>query len=148
MAKIALINGPNLNLLGKREPNIYGSIALEDIEKNIIHLFGKEHEIRHTQSNHEGAFIDALHNAMGWADGVVMNAGAYTHTSIAIRDAVVSISLPCVEVHLSNIHARESFRHASLLSGVCIGQVSGFSAYSYELGIRALLNYLSNTCDN
>ena len=144
MAKIALINGPNLNLLGKREPSIYGSFTFDDIEKDITRLFGKDHEIRHTQSNHEGAIIDALHDAMNWADGVVINAGAYTHTSIAIHDAITSIALPCIEVHLSNIYAREPFRHTSLLAAVCIGQISGFGAYSYELGIRALLNYLSN----
>ena len=145
MAKIALINGPNLNLLGKREPAIYGKLSLDDIEKNITRLFGKDHEIRPFQSNHEGDIIDALHDAMNWADGAVINAGAYTHTSIAIRDAITSIALPCIEVHLSNVLAREPFRHKSLLAGVCLGQISGFGAYSYELGIRALLNHLSNS---
>lgn len=144
MAKIALINGPNLNLLGTREPSIYGKFSLDDIQKNITSIFAKDHDIRPFQSNHEGDIIDALHDAMNWADGVVINAGAYTHTSIAIRDAITSIALPCIEVHLSNVLAREPFRHTSLLAGVCLGQISGFGAYSYELAIRALLNYLSN----
>ncbi len=143
MAKITMISGPNLNLLGKREPAIYGNLTLDDIQKNIMHLFGKDHEINHFQSNHEGAIIDALHDAAIWADGIVINAGAYTHTSIAIRDAISSTGLPCAEIHLSNVYARENFRHTSLIAPVCIGQISGFGAHSYELGIHALLNYLS-----
>ena len=141
--QILLLNGPNLNLLGTRQPEVYGRMTLDDINRLATeHAAQYGVGLRAEQSNHEGALVDILHVARNWADGVVFNAGAYTHTSIALRDAISSIALPVVEVHLSNIHAREEFRHVSMLAPVCIGQIAGFGWRSYILGIDALLGKL------
>lgn len=140
--ELLLLNGPNLNRLGKREPDVYGHETLEDIEGRIRKLcFGHNVGLSCFQSNHEGALIDRIHQA---ADegiyGIIFNPGAYTHTSIAIRDAIASVNMPVVEVHISNIHNRESFRHHSMLAAVCVGQISGLGVYGYELGALALLD--------
>ncbi|HNO32100.1 MAG TPA: type II 3-dehydroquinate dehydratase [Anaerolineales bacterium] len=141
--KILILHGPNLNLLGTREPGVYGSMTLDDINEKMIAL-GKElgAEVICKQSNHEGALIDALHDARAWAAGVVFNPGGYTHTSVALRDAISAIVIPVIEVHLSNVYAREEFRHVSFVSAVCKGKVTGFGWRSYELGLRGLVDII------
>ena len=143
--KILILHGPNLNLLGTREPEVYGSLTLADINSKLIEL-GRalNAEIKCLHSNHEGALIDALQDARTWAGGVVFNPGGYTHTSVALRDAIIAIGIPVIEVHLSNVYAREEFRHKSLISGVCKGKITGFGWRSYTLGLRALIEILED----
>ena len=142
--KILVLHGPNLNLLGIREPDVYGSMTLDDINARLLEA-GKQSlaEVVCKQSNHEGMLIDALHDARSWADGVPFNPGGYTHTSIALRDAISAIGIPVIEVHLSNVYAREEFRHVSMISAVCKGKVVGFGWRSYLLGLRGLVDQLS-----
>jgi len=142
--QILVLNGPNLNLLGIREPDVYGSTTLADIVADLRTDFSERAELRDTQSNSEGELIDALHDARTWADGVVFNPGAYTHTSVALRDAISACELPVVETHLSNVHAREEFRHTSMLSAVCLGVVGGFGRHSYALALDGLLRHLDS----
>ncbi|QDP42157.1 type II 3-dehydroquinate dehydratase [Radiobacillus deserti] len=140
MERLLILNGPNLNRLGKREPDIYGKETLKDIVEQVKRIstpFGVE--VQDFQSNHEGELIDRLHSLDESYIGVVFNPGAYTHTSIALRDAITSISIPVIEVHISNVHKREEFRHTSLLAPVCIGQIVGLGVQGYELAARALL---------
>jgi 3-dehydroquinate dehydratase II len=138
MIKIQVIHGPNLNLLGLREPEVYGPLDLDQINQKLEDLAVKEGvELRVIQSNSEGAIIDTIHAALDWADAILINPGAYTHTSVAIRDAISAVRLPTVEVHMSNVHRREPFRHHSYVSPVVVGQIVGFGADSYLLGLIA-----------
>lgn len=143
---VLVIHGPNLNLLGQREPGIYGLVTLDEINRLLVaqgvELQAKVH---HIQSNHEGVIVDAIHAASQEHQGILINAGAYTHTSIAIRDAIAAVKLPTVEVHLSNIYQREAFRHHSYIAPVAIGQISGFGAESYRLGLEALIYHLKKS---
>lgn len=137
---LLVLHGPNLNLLGRREPGVYGAVTLDEIDR----LLEREAEqfkakVSILQSNHEGVLVDAIHGALGQHQGILINAGAYTHTSVAIRDALAAVALPTVEVHLSNIYRREAFRHHSYIAPVAIGQISGFGAESYRLGLQALV---------
>jgi 3-dehydroquinate dehydratase-2 len=138
MTSISLIQGPNLNLLGEREPQIYGHLSLNALHDELIDRF-PEHDIRCFQSNYEGAIIDAIHDARKWANGIVINAGAFSHTSYAIHDAIKSVSIPCLEVHLSNVYAREHFRHTSVIASACVGQISGLGKMSYHFALEYLI---------
>lgn len=140
---IDILNGPNLNMLGTRQPEVYGSTSLEDIEKLCMEKARSLGvEIRFSQTNHEGELVESIHASRGAVSGIILNAGAYTHTSVAIHDALASVELPCIEVHLSNIHAREPFRHKSFISPVASGLICGFGAASYVLAMDALVGML------
>lgn len=143
--KLLIINGPNLNMLGIREPEKYGTTTLQDIEKELYaYSFELGIDIETFQSNSEGEIIDKIQQALGNFDGILINPGGYSHTSVAIRDAISAVNLPCVEVHMTNIHAREEFRQKSLITPVCIGQITGFGQNSYKLGLKALSDCLKN----
>ena len=143
LLRILVLHGPNLNLLGTREPEVYGTTTLQEIDRQLEERVAKAGgEVRCHQSNHEGVLVDRIHEARSWADGILLNPGALTHTSVALRDALAAVELPTVEVHLSNIHAREEFRSRSLISPVALGVVTGFGADSYRLGLDALLRHL------
>lgn len=144
--KLLILHGPNLNRLGKREPEVYGYQTLADINGDIEkYLKAQQYEMNAFQSNFEGELINKIHEAEGVYNGIVMNPGAYTHYSIALRDAISSVKVPVIEVHLSNIYSREEFRHHSVVSPVCIGQITGFGAYSYILGCQAMIQHLSKS---
>ena len=143
MLNVLVLHGPNLNLLGTREPDVYGTDTLSDIDSQLTALAEElKITIRIKQSNSEEVLIESLHSSREWANGVLFNPGAFTHTSVALRDAIAAIDIPVVEVHLSNIHARESFRRESLLAPVCLGSISGFGSQSYMLGLRSLIKYV------
>ena len=142
---ILVLHGPNLNLLGKREPEVYGSHTLEDINRALVERANSLNvALDYFQSNHEGGLIDRIHAAVGNRDGILINPGGYTHTSIALRDALSGVNIPTVEVHLSNIYRREEFRHHSYVAPIAVGQVSGFGVHSYRLGLDALVHYLQS----
>lgn len=140
---ILVLHGPNLNLLGQREPGIYGALTLAEINRLLQEKATQlQASVFAVQSNHEGVLVDAIHEALGKHQGILINAGAYTHTSVALRDAIAAVNLPTVEVHLSNIYRREDFRHHSYIAPVVIGQISGFGGQSYLLGLQALVHHL------
>lgn len=144
MHRILVLHGPNLDALGTREPETYGQATLAEIDRGLRELAAELRcEVECLQSNHEGVLIDSLHGARGRSDGVVLNPAGFTHTSVALRDAILACGLPVVEVHLTNPHRRESFRHRSMVSGAAVGVVSGFGASSYTLGLRALVGHLA-----
>lgn len=144
MTNILVLHGPNLNLLGLREPEVYGRTTLADINQALQEMARQRNStLRVLQSNHEGGLIDAIHEARTWANGILINPGGYTHTSVALRDAISAVALPCVEVHLSNIYKREEFRHHSFISPVALGTIAGFGWRSYTLGLTALLDALN-----
>lgn len=146
VTQILLLNGPNLNLLGVREPDVYGHETLQDIVDELSSFAAeRDVELSHLQSNSEGVLVDAIHQARTTADGIVFNPGAYTHYSIAIRDAISGVGLPVVETHLSNVHAREPFRRESVLAPVCVGVVAGFGRDSYFVALEALLRHLARS---
>jgi 3-dehydroquinate dehydratase-2 len=142
---ILLVHGPNLNLLGERNPAVYGTTTLADIEGDVVRAAGEHgYKVLAFQSNHEGALIDFLHERRKTAAGVIINAGAYTHTSVALRDAIEAVQLPVVEVHISNTHAREGFRHTSLIAGVCVGQVTGLGRGGYTAAVELLVRAIGS----
>lgn len=144
MWQFQVIHGPNLNLLGRREPDVYGRLTLAEIDGRLqAYAAEAGFALQTCQANHEGALIESVHQTAGCADGLVINPGAYTHYSYAIRDAIAAVGLPAVEVHLSNIHAREPFRHTSVIAPVCLGQICGFGWHSYRLGLIALQGHLT-----
>lgn len=144
--RILVIHGPNLNLLGLREPEIYGNLTLEEINKKIKGLAEKNGvEVEIFQTNHEGEMVERIHGAMGRFDAIVINPAAYTHTSVALRDAILATGIPTIEVHLSNIHKREGFRRRSLIADVVVGQIAGFGADSYILGLMAAIRIIKRT---
>lgn len=143
--KILVINGVNMNMLGVREPDKYGNMTLAELEKELYaYSFNLGIDIETYQSNYEGEIVEKIHKALDLFDGIVINAGAYTHTSVAIRDAIASVNIPTVEVHITNIHAREEFRTKSYIAPVCVGQISGFGVNSYKLAMKALADLLNN----
>lgn len=141
--KILILNGPNLGLLGKREPDVYGQVTLDDIINKVKAMADQlKVEIESLQSNEEGVLVTAVGESHGRFDGLILNPAAYTHTSVALRDALQACCVPCIEVHLSNVYAREEFRHTSLTAAACIGQITGFGWMSYVLGLEAMVEYL------
>ncbi len=145
MPRILVVHGPNLNMLGLREPAVYGRVTLDDINTRLTELASQRNaELTIKQSNHEGVIIDAIQDARTWAAGILINPGGLTHTSIALRDAISAVALPTVEVHLSNIYAREEFRHHSFISAICTGTIAGFGWRSYMLGLNALLDKIAD----
>ena len=147
--KILIINGVNMNMLGIREPEKYGSMTLKALEKELYaYSFELGIDLETFQSNHEGEIVEKIHSAYNNCDGIIINPGAYTHTSVAIRDALAAVNIPAVEIHITNIHGREDFRHKSLIADVCIGQISGFGTNGYKLGLKGLVDILQEDIKN
>jgi 3-dehydroquinate dehydratase-2 len=144
MPNVLILHGPNLNLLGARQPKVYGRVTLDEINRRLNEIARQRGaQLRFSQSNHEGTLIDAIHESREWAHGILINPGGLTHTSVALRDAISAVGLPCVEVHLSNIYQREPFRHRSFISAVCVGTIAGFGWRSYTFGLAALLDTIA-----